>query len=63
MIQRAISFLVGADESDVLLCIGMESLFVGLMAWFPPAAYIVTGALFIGLAALVAKNGDSFNTI
>ena len=41
-----------AEESDVLLCAGLEALFFGSYLIYQPAAYLLTGLAFIGLAYL-----------
>ena len=43
------------DESDIFLCLGTESLFFGSFLIYPPAAYILTGLLFLGLAYILAN--------
>jgi hypothetical protein len=43
------------EESDIFLCVGMESLFFGSYLIYPPAAYILTGLLFLGLAYFTAE--------
>jgi hypothetical protein len=50
------------EESDIFLCIGTESLFFGSFLIYPPAAYIITGLLFLGIAYILANPKTSINT-
>lgn len=42
------------EESDVLLCVGVECLFFGISQWSLPGACSLLGVIFIGLAYLSA---------
>lgn len=54
MIQRIRQFLHRSEESDIFLCAGVESLFYGTHQIYPPAAYILIGAIFVALAVVQA---------
>lgn len=43
------------DESDLFLCLGVESLFFGSFLIYPPAAYLIAGVIFTALAVVVAR--------
>ena len=44
-----------AEESDVLLCVGVCAIFCGLWWIYPPAGLIFTGIAFLVLAYLTAR--------
>ena len=46
---------IAPDKSDCFLYLGIGAVFFGVHLIYPPAAYIVTGLEFIGIAFLQAK--------
>lgn len=47
------------EESDIYLCIGVESLFFGVSLVHLPAAIILMGAIFCALAYATAPAGGA----
>lgn len=51
--------LRNADDSDLYLTVGALSLFFGLSLVSPPAAYCITGLLFLYIAHLLAQSSPA----
>jgi len=47
-------FVMSFDDSDLLLCFSVESVFYGLYLIYPPAAFIGVGLAFGYLSFLMA---------
>lgn len=56
-------FRTNVEESDLFLCFGIEALFFGVYLVYPPAAYILTGVVFTGLAYLSAPSMEVSNGV
>jgi hypothetical protein len=54
-VTKLLHLLTLADESDVYLTAGVSSLFVGFFLIYPPAAMIILGLVFAGIAHLTAQ--------
>ena len=54
MIQCIRKTLSGIEISDLIFMIGSLFLFIGCYQIYPPSAFVITGALYIALAYLVA---------
>ena len=50
------------DDSDVYLCVGVQSLFGGVFLIYPPAAYILLGLIFSALSFLMAQREAAHGT-
>ena len=50
------------DESDIYLCIGVQSLFGGTYLIYPPIAYILVGLIFSALSFLMAQREAAHGT-
>ena len=50
------------DESDVYLCVGVQSLFGGVWLIHPPSAYILVGLIFSALSFLMAQREAAHGT-
>jgi hypothetical protein len=49
------NYLRNTEESNVYLCVGVESLFLGTYFVYPPASLLLIGLIFIGQSLLEAK--------